>query len=108
MKPVAMLIVLACSGLSISPAANAETSPTASCIETRVGQYRAPDYNCLSQQMLNTQGAAAHRKNMEAMNTSIDKRAPNSLGLATPAATSVRMGNTFGTSVTPQRPPSSD
>jgi hypothetical protein len=35
----------------------------------------------------------------------VNERAPNSVGLATPAATGVRMGNTFGTSVKPQRPP---
>jgi len=39
------------------------------------------------------------------MNVPVNERAPNSIGLATPAATGVRMGNTFGTSVKPQRPP---
>ena len=49
--------------------------------------------------------AAAAQKNQEAMNVPINKRPPNQVGLATPAATSTRMGNTFGTSVKPQRPP---
>ncbi|WP_246218949.1 hypothetical protein [Pseudomonas izuensis] len=77
------------------------------CVDVSVGGYRAPDYSCLSQQMGNNpQGAAAARNNQEGMNVPIDKRPPNQLGLATPAATSTRMGNTFGTSVKPQRPAS--
>ncbi|MNF84606.1 hypothetical protein D3C84_669760 [compost metagenome] len=76
------------------------------CVDVSVGGYKAPDYNCLSQQMGNNpQGAAAAQKNLEAMNVPINKRPPNQVGLATPAATSTRMGNTFGTSVKPQRPP---
>jgi hypothetical protein len=76
------------------------------CVDVSVGGYKAPDYNCLSQQMGNNpQGAAAAQQNLEAMNVPINKRPPNQVGLATPAATSTRMGNTFGTSVKPQRPP---
>ena len=76
------------------------------CVEVTVGGYKAPNYDCLSQQMgNNSDGAAAARKNMEALNVPVHKRAPNQVGLATPAATSTRMGNTFGTSVKPQRPP---
>lgn len=76
------------------------------CVDVSVGGYKAPDYNCLSQQMGNNpEGAAAAQKNLEAMNVPINKRPPNQVGLATPAATSTRMGNTFGTSVKPQRPP---
>ncbi len=76
------------------------------CVEVTVGGYKAPtDYDCLSQQMGNNpDGAAAAQKNMEALNVPVHKRAPNQVGLATPAATSTRMGNTFGTSVKPQRP----
>jgi len=51
-----------------------------------------------------TNAAKAAQKNREAQGIAVDKRQPNKLGLATPAATSVRMGNTFGTSVKPQRP----
>jgi hypothetical protein len=77
------------------------------CVEVTVGGYKAPDYNCLSQQMGNTpEGAAAAQKNQQAMNVPISKRPPHQLGLATPAATGTRMGNTFGTSVKPQRPAS--
>lgn len=75
------------------------------CVEVTVGGYKAPNYDCLSQQMGNNPaGAAAAQKNMEGLNVPVHKRAPNQVGLATPAATSTRMGNTFGTSVKPQRP----
>lgn len=105
MQPVSALSFIALVFMAAPPSAHAQTPPTQGCIEVKVGQYTAPDYNCLSQKMGNAQGAAAQRKNQEAINLGVEKRAPNSLGLATPAATSVRMGNTFGTSVTPQRPP---
>ncbi|MCU1761404.1 hypothetical protein NTD84_17005 [Pseudomonas sp. 14P_8.1_Bac3] len=75
------------------------------CVEVSVGGYKAPDYNCLSQQMGNNPaGAAAAQKNRQGINLPVNKRPPNQIGLATPAATSTRMGNTFGTSVKPQRP----
>jgi hypothetical protein len=92
--------VLLMSAVSLSQAAQ-----PSGCVEVSVGGYKAPDYNCLSQQMGNNpEGAAAAQKNLEAMNVPVNKRPPNQVGLATPAATSTRMGNTFGTSVKPQRP----
>lgn len=107
MQPVALfsLFALCLSSFALAQPVHSESAPPAGCIEVKVGEYRAPDYNCLSQQMSNPQGTTAARKNQQAMNPGIDKRAPNSIGLATPAATSVRMGNTFGNSVKPQRPP---
>ncbi|MFU2325880.1 hypothetical protein [Pseudomonas sp. NFX98] len=75
------------------------------CVEVSVAGYKAPDYDCLSQLMGNNpEGAAAAQKNLEAMNVPVNKRPPNQVGLATPAATSTRMGNAFGNSVKPQRP----
>ena len=76
-----------------------------SCTEVAVDGYKAPDYGCLSQQMgSETNATKAAQKNREAQNITVEKQLPNKVGLATPAATSVRMGNTFGTSVKPQRP----
>ena len=73
--------------------------------EVSVDGYKAPDYGCLSQQMgSETNATKAAQKNREAQNVTVEKQLPNKVGLATPAATSVRMGNTFGTSVKPQRP----
>ncbi|SDZ62649.1 hypothetical protein [Pseudomonas sp. NFIX28] len=80
-------------------------TPGEGCVEVSVGGYKAPDYGCLSQQMGNNPDAAkAAQQNREALQVPIHKRPPNQMGLATPAATSTRMGNTFGTSVKPQRP----
>ncbi|MFJ7141400.1 hypothetical protein BLX41_12020 [Pseudomonas protegens] len=75
------------------------------CVEVSVGGYKAPDYNCLSKQMGNDPDAVkAAQANQQAMEDPVHKRPPNQVGLSTPAATGVRMGNTFGTSVKPQRP----
>ncbi|KMT52275.1 hypothetical protein [Pseudomonas fildesensis] len=76
-----------------------------SCAEVTVDGYKAPDYACLGQQMGNTPNAAkATQKNREAQIVPVQKRPPNQVGLSTPATTGIRMGNTFGTSVKPQRP----
>lgn len=89
---------------ALPPLAHAETAATG-CTEVTVDGYKAPDYGCLSQQMGNDPDAAqATQKNRETQDIPVQKRPPNQVGLSTPAATSVRMGNTFGTSVKPQRP----
>lgn len=86
------------------PWAQGEDAP--GCIEVTVGGYKTPDYNCLSRQMGNDPHAETAAQHVQdGLSVPIDKRAPNNIGLATPAATGVRMGNTFGTSVKPQRPP---
>ncbi|SDT20671.1 hypothetical protein SAMN05216496_3602 [Pseudomonas sp. Z003-0.4C(8344-21)] len=93
-------------GLLLTAVSGAYAEEPLGCVEVSVGGYKAPNYDCLSQQMGNNpEGAAAAQKNLEALNVPVHKRAPNQVGLATPAATSTRMGNTFGTSVKPQRPP---
>ncbi|WP_347900612.1 hypothetical protein [Pseudomonas purpurea] len=89
--------------ISALPSAHAEEAKEG-CVEVSVDGYKAPDYKCLSQQMGNAEGNTASQKNQQAMQVPINKRPPNQVGLATPAATSTRMGNTFGSSVKPQRP----
>ncbi|UIN54167.1 hypothetical protein [Pseudomonas kribbensis] len=97
---------VALGGLLLTVFSAAQAEEPLGCVEVTVGGYKAPNYDCLSQQMGNNpDGAAAAQKNQEAMNVPVNKRPPNQVGLATPAATSTRMGNTFGTSVKPQRPP---
>ncbi|SFI32247.1 MULTISPECIES: hypothetical protein [unclassified Pseudomonas] len=94
--------LLLCAALPLF--AHAENA-AGTCAEVSVDGYKAPDYGCLSQQMGNdTNATKAAKRNREAQNLPIEKRPPNAVGLSTPAATSVRMGNTFGTSVKPQRP----
>ena len=92
-----LLMLLLCAGLAST--VHAEETP-GGCVEARVDGYKAPDYGCLSQQM----GAKVAQKNREAREKPVHQRPPNQMGLSTPAATSVRMGNTFGTGVKPQRP----
>ena len=97
---------VALGGLLLTVLGGAHAEEPLGCVEVTVGGYKAPNYDCLSQQMGNNpDGAAAAQKNQEAMNVPVNKRPPNQVGLATPAATATRMGNTFGTSVKPQRPP---
>ncbi len=85
--------------------AQAAEPANAGCINVEVNGYKALSYECLSQQMANPNGAAAARKNQQAMNVPIEQRAANKLGLFNQSATRIRMGNTFGNSVQPQRPP---
>ncbi|WP_085586899.1 MULTISPECIES: hypothetical protein [unclassified Pseudomonas] len=93
-------------GAVLIACAMAHAEQPTGCIDVTVGGYKAPNYDCLSQQMGNNpEGAKAAQKNREAMNVPVDKRPPNQVGLATPAATATRMGNAFGHSVKPQRPP---
>lgn len=84
----------------------AET-PTASrgCIDVQVGQSRALAYGCLNQQLQGSDPRAAKglRERIDPVQQ-LQRQAPNQMGLATPAATSTRMGSTFGNSVVPQRP----
>lgn len=82
----------------------AEEAPQGSCISAEVNGYKALSYDCLSQRLANPEGAEAARRNQAAMQVPIERRPANQLGLATPAATSVRMGSNFGHSVVPQRP----
>jgi len=82
----------------------AEPTGSEGCINVEVNGYKALSYECLSQQLANPEGAEATRRNQEAMNVPVQRRAPNQLGLFNQSATQIRMGNTFGTSVTPQRP----
>ena len=66
--------------------------------------YKALSYDCLTQRLGNPQGAEAAQRNQAAMQVPIERRPASRLGLATPAATHVRMGSNFGQSVLPQRP----
>ncbi|MGY2375602.1 hypothetical protein ACW9IB_13970 [Pseudomonas sp. SDO524_S393] len=94
--------LLLCTALPLF--AHAE-STASGCAEVTVDGYKAPDYGCLSQQMGSSPEATkAAQKNREARQIPVEKRPPNSVGLSTPAATSIRMGNTFGNAVKPQRP----
>ena len=75
----------------------------ASCMEVEVNGERAPAYDCLSQQLSPTK-RADNGHPAQLGSEAIINRPSNQLGLYNRAATEHRMGNTFGTSVLPQRP----
>lgn len=77
---------------------------SAACVEVEVDGVRAPSYNCLSQKL--QPKVAPNSTTTPLMGSeAIIQRPSNQLGLFNRAATGHRMGNTFGTSVYPQRPP---
>ncbi|AEC18791.1 hypothetical protein PT7_0251 [Pusillimonas sp. T7-7] len=84
-----------------SPALPAD--PPSACVDVEVGGYRALSYDCLSQQI--SPQKSWQSGNPELTSEEIVKQAPNRLGLFNQAATSNRMGNQFGSSAFPQRPP---
>ena len=106
---------LACAGgvlSAVSTVATAQPAPATgeaapSCVEVEVDGVRAPSYACLTQKLSPAMGSAGRLPPTEGVaSEAITQRPSNQLGLFNRAATSNRMGNTFGTSVYPQRPPS--
>jgi hypothetical protein len=92
------------SALAGEPGTPAEAE--AVCAEVTVNGVRAPSYECLTQQLrpkAPPQGPDGAQPGLAS--EAIVLRPSNQLGLFNRAATSTRMGNTFGTSVYPQRPP---
>ena len=75
-----------------------------SCIEVEVDGARAPSYACLSERLRPTEGTRTpHDPTLGS--EAIVQRPGNQLGVFNRAATGHRMGNAFGNSVYPQRPP---
>lgn len=75
------------------------------CVEVEVNGERSPSYACLTEKLLPADAKKAARPGGGLASESIVQRPAPQLGLFNHAATSHRMGNTFGTSVYPQRPP---
>jgi len=77
-----------------------------SCVEVVVNGERTPSYACLTQKLRPTAPPrTADGAPPGLASEAITQRPSNQLGLFNRAATEHRMGNTFGTSVYPQRPP---
>lgn len=77
----------------------------ARCVEVEVDGARAPaSFACLSER-LRPSAAPSQPRDATLGSEAIVQRPGNQLGVFNRAATSHRMGNTFGTSVYPQRPP---
>ena len=96
-------LVLATEVALEAPAVQQAAAP--SCVEVEVDGEKAPSYACLSQRLLPTASAARPATEQGLVSESIAQRPSNQLGVFNRAAAANRMGNTFGTSVYPQRPP---
>lgn len=100
----ALLMCAVCGGAP--DAAHANDAGVDSCAEVTVNGEHTPSYECLTQKL---QPKAPARGPDDAASgiasEAIVQRPSNQLGLFNRAATGHRMGNTFGTSVHPQRPP---
>ncbi len=99
------LLSVACAGAAAqSASAPAEAAP--SCIDVEVDGVRAPSYACLTQKLSPIKDGAARQAAAQGLASETTMQRPsNQLGLFNRAAMANRMGNTFGTSVYPQRPP---
>lgn len=86
------------------PLAQAEANETPSCVEVEVNGQRTRSFDCLTQKLLPTTASAQKPSSSSVASETIVERPSNQLGLFNRSATSQRMGNTFGTSVYPQRP----
>ncbi|WP_194791594.1 hypothetical protein [Pseudomonas sp. UFMG81] len=95
------LMPLLLGGLLLAGTVQAEDK---ACVDVQVGQARALAYDCLTRQLQNSDGQKAAQANRKAQQFDVTRQPPNRLGLFNQSATSVRMGNTFGTSALPQRP----
>lgn len=101
--PLTMALAL-WSAMAPTLAAEAKEGP-ASCIEVEVDGARAPaSFACLSER-LRPVATPSQARDATTGSEAIVQRPGNQLGVFNRAATSHRMGNTFGTSVYPQRPP---
>lgn len=77
---------------------------TAGCVEVEVNGMRSPSYDCLTDKLKPANAAASAPRALSMESEAIAQRPGNQLGVFNWSATSQRMGNTFGTSATPQRP----
>ncbi|WP_268798225.1 hypothetical protein [Pseudomonas huanghezhanensis] len=75
----------------------------AACVGVKVGDARAPAFDCLGERMAASE-PPAQRYNREALGSAASYKAPNALGLYNQSASRIRMGTQWGVGVTPQRP----
>jgi hypothetical protein len=72
------------------------------CVDVEIGGDRSQYFKCLNEQL--ERGAEQEHK-VQQPTAPLDARSPsNKVGTANDAAARQRMGNSFGTSATPQRP----
>ena len=80
-------------------------APQKGCVEVELNGQRAPSMSCLSEKLLPNSNTVNRPPPTLSGAEAIVQRPSNQLGLYNRAALEHRMGNAFGKSVTPQRPP---
>ncbi|KHA79498.1 hypothetical protein NC77_07285 [Janthinobacterium lividum] len=103
------LLLLACAAL---PAQADEhtvvvkaAAPQKGCVDVEVNGQRAPSMSCLNEKLLPNSNEIKRQPPALSGAEAAVQRPSNQLGLYNRAALEHRMGNAFGKSVTPQRPP---
>lgn len=97
-----MLSTAAGSATAMEPPSAQEPS---ACIDVEVNGQRIPSYECLSSRLAPVARDADRHATAPLASERVATRPSNEIGLFNQAATQQRMGNTFGTSVEAQRPP---
>ncbi|UTM01041.1 hypothetical protein MID00_16310 [Alcaligenes sp. NLF5-7] len=89
-------------GQDVSPAP--ERAKNTGCVDVVVNGRAALSYDCLNEQLTpNVEASGPRTGTLES--EAITQRGPNAMGLPNPATIGNRMGNQFGQSAFPQRPP---
>jgi len=103
------LLLLACAAL---PAQADEhtvvvkaAAPQKACVEVEANDQRAPSMSCLNEKLLPNSNTMNRPPPALSGAEAVMQRPSNQLGLYNRAALEHRMGNAFGKSVVPQRPP---
>jgi len=87
------------------PASDQATDQTQPCVDVEIGGDRSAYFKCLNEQI---QKNVEHERGTPQPTAPIDAQSPsNQVGTANDAAAREKMGNAFGKSATPQRPPPS-
>lgn len=81
-----------------------ERAEHSGCVDVVVNGRAALSYDCLNQQLTPKVDASGGRTGT-LESEAITREGPNAMGLPNPATISNRMGNQFGKSALPQRPP---
>ena len=80
-------------------------APDKGCVEVEVNGQRAQSMSCLNEKLLPNSNTMNRQPPALSGAEAVMQRPSNQLGLYNRAALEHRMGNAFGKSVTPQRPP---
>ncbi|MEF2270351.1 hypothetical protein OPV09_00690 [Janthinobacterium sp. TB1-E2] len=80
-------------------------APEKGCVEVEVSGQRTQSMSCLNEKLLPNSNTMNRQPPALSGAEAVMQRPSNQLGLYNRAALEHRMGNAFGKSVTPQRPP---